>query len=95
MKYIALINWTDQGVQAAKDSPKRLDRARDMGHAYGVSIEQAFMTMGDVDMVCIVDAPDDASFARFGLKLAGTGAVRTRTLKAFTEDEYRSLMNGL
>ncbi|PSC06620.1 GYD family protein [Alsobacter soli] len=95
MKYISLITWTDQGIQAAKDSPKRLDQAREMGQGFGVKIEEAFMTMGDVDMVCIVDAPDDESYARFGLRLCQNGAVRTRTLKAFSEDEYRRIMNGL
>jgi uncharacterized protein with GYD domain len=95
MKYISLINWTDQGVKAAKDSPARLDKARDMGHSLGVKIEQAFLTMGEADMVCIVDAPSDEAYAAFQIKLAGGGAVRTRTIKAFAEPEYRKIMASL
>ena len=30
MKYINLINWTEQGIKAVKESPARLDKVRDM-----------------------------------------------------------------
>jgi len=42
-----------------------------------------------------MDAPDDAALARFVLRLSSTGAVSTKTMKAFTEDEYRSIMAAL
>jgi uncharacterized protein with GYD domain len=95
MKYISMINWTEQGAKAAKDSPSRLDRARDLGQGLGVKVEQAFLTMGDTDMICVLDAPSDEAYATFALKLAATGSVRTRTVKAFTEAEYRKIMGAL
>ena len=95
MKYISLINWTEQGIKAVKDSPNRLDRARDMAHSLGVNVEQAYLTMGDTDMVCVIDAPNDEVYATFQLKLGATGAVRTRTIKAFEEAEYRKIMASL
>jgi uncharacterized protein with GYD domain len=42
-----------------------------------------------------VEAPDDATLAKFVLHLAGAGNVRTQTLKAFSEDEYRKILGGL
>jgi uncharacterized protein with GYD domain len=91
-KYILLVNWTDQGVKSVKDSPKRLDAARKLAETAGVRLGDFYMTMGGYDMVAHVDAPDDATLAKFVLHLAGAGNVRTQTLKAFSEDEYRKIL---
>jgi len=40
-------------------------------------------------------APDDATVARATLALGMGGAVRTETLRAFTEDEYRRIIGSL
>ena len=53
------------------------------------------MTMGGYDMVVHLDAPDDATLAKFVLHQAGGGNVRTQTLKAFSEDEYRKILGAL
>ena len=91
-KYILLVNWTEQGVKNVKDSPKRLDAARKLAETAGARLGDFYMTMGGYDMVAHVDAPDDATLARFVLHLAGAGNVRTQTLKAFSEDEYRKIL---
>ena len=94
-RYIVLLNWTDQGIRNAKDSPKRLDAGRATAKKFGVEIKEFYMTMGDVDMVMHADAPNDEALAKFILALAGLGNVRTRTLKAFSEDEYRKILGSL
>jgi uncharacterized protein with GYD domain len=94
-KYILLVNWTEQGVKNVKDSPKRLDAARKLAETAGAKLGEFYMTMGGYDMVAHVDAPDDATVARFVLHLAGAGNVRTQTLKAFSEDEYRKILGAL
>ena len=43
----------------------------------------------------IGEAPDDATVARFVLNLGHAGNVRTHTLKAFSEDEYRKIIGAL
>ncbi|MET4328056.1 uncharacterized protein with GYD domain [Bradyrhizobium sp. i1.15.2] len=58
-------------------------------------IKSFFLTMGDYDMVVILEAPDDAVAARFSLQLGMQGNVRTRTLKAFPEAAYREIINSL
>ena len=40
-------------------------------------------------------APDDAALARISLTLASKGGIRTETLRAFTEDEYRKIISGI
>jgi uncharacterized protein with GYD domain len=51
--------------------------------------------MGQYDMAIIVEAPDDATLARINLSLASKGGVRSETLRAFTEDEYRKIIAGV
>ena len=94
-RFIQLLNWTEQGVKSVKDSPKRLDGARAAAKKMGVEIREFYMTIGASDMVVIAEAPDDAAMAKFTLTLAMGGNVRTTTLKAFSEEEYRKIIGGL
>ena len=94
-KYIALCNWTDQGIKNVKDSPARLDAAKALAKKLGGSVVDFYMTMGGHDMVVIVDALDDESVAKFNLTLGMAGNIRTTTLKAFSEDEYRKVIGAL
>jgi uncharacterized protein with GYD domain len=93
--YIILANWTDQGIRAVKDSAKRLDAGRAALEAVGGEIRAFFMTMGGYDMVTVMTAPDDAAVARYILSLGRQGNLRTQTLKAFDEAEYRRLIGSL
>ena len=90
-KYILLLNWTEQGVKAIKDSGKRYDAAKKAAKAAGVTMETIYMTFGPYDQVAIVDAPDDAAMATFNLRTSALGNVRGITLKAFPEAEYKKL----
>jgi len=94
-RYILLVNWTDQGIRNVKDSPKRLDAARNAAKGVGAEIRDFYMTMGDHDLVLVVDAPTDEAIAKFALIQGGAGNVRTKTLKAFSETEYRAIVGSL
>lgn len=93
--YILLLSWTDQGIRAVGDSPKRLDAARALLAGMGGKLGDFYLTMGVHDMVGIAEAPDDATIARFVLTLCRTGSVRCQTLKAFPEAEYRQVIGAL
>jgi uncharacterized protein with GYD domain len=93
--YVMLANWTDQGARQVRESPKRLDAAKKALIDMGGEFKTLYMTMGDYDLVAIYEAPDDAVAARFTLLLGQSGAVRTRTLKAFPEAAYREIINSL
>jgi len=94
-KYIALCNWTDQGIKNVKDSPARLDAAKALAKKLGGSVVDFYMTMGGHDMVVVVEAPDDEAVAKFNLLLGMGGNVRTTTLKAFAEADYRKVIAAL
>ena len=93
--YIGFANYTDQGIRNVKDSPKRLDAAKDLARDLGGERKQFYLTMGAYDIVIVFDLPDDDAAARFALSLCSLGNVRTNTVKAFTESEYRDIVASL
>ena len=93
--YVALIDYTDKGIANVKDSPSRLDKARALLREMGGEFRQVFLTMGAHDMVVVYEAPDDATAARFSLRLGMSGYVGTTTLKAFPEAAYREIIAHL
>lgn len=93
--YINLINYTDQGIRNIKDSPKRLDAAKKLLKDLGGELKQFYLTLGRYDIVVVAEAPSDEVIAKFALALGSLGNVRTTTLKAFTEAEYRKIIAGL
>ena len=93
--YILLINWTEQGIMAIKEAPKRADLARAVAKRFGCELKDLYMTIGSYDLVALLEAPDDAAMATFVLAVASTGNVRTTTLKAFPEASYREIIAAL
>lgn len=93
--YVMLANWTDQGLKAIADGPKRVDAARKALEEMGGQFKSLLMTMGQYDMVGIYEAPDDAVAARYTLMLGQLGNVRTASMKAFPEEAYRQIVNSL
>jgi uncharacterized protein with GYD domain len=93
--YIMLANWTDRGMQAIKDGPKRMDDAKRMLADMGGQMKSLYLTMGEYDLVGVYEAPDDAIAVRFTLMLGQLGNVRTTTLRAFPEEAYRYIVDSL
>jgi uncharacterized protein with GYD domain len=93
--FIALLNWTEQGIGKVKASPKRLDAGKKAFQKAGCEMKEVFMTMGPYDLVCVVEAPDAEAMAKVILSLGSEGNVRTLTMPAFTEDEYRKIIGSL
>ena len=93
--FISLLNFTEQGIANIKDSPKRLEAAREAFGPMGVTITDFYLTMGDYDAVTIVQAPDAATAAKAILAIGAQGNISSTTLTAFNEDEYRDIIAAL
>ena len=63
--------------------------------AMGGELNQFYLVMGRYDMVVIGEAPDDETAAKLALAIGSQGAIRTETLRAFTEEEYRTIISAL
>ena len=94
-KYISLVKYTPKGVENVEDSPNRLDAVKKLCKSMDARVESFYLTMGQYDMVLIMDAPDSATVAKLILKIASQGSVSTETLPAFTEEEYREIITYL
>ena len=91
-KYILLVNWTDKGITNVKESPQRLDLFKKSVEAAGSKVTDFYLTMGRYDLVAICDFPSDEVAATAILKTASRGEIRSETLKAFPEDQYRDII---
>ena len=93
--YLLLLNYTDQGIRNIKESPKRVDAARALARKHGAELKEFYLTMGAYDIVTVVEAPSDEAVAKFVLATGALGNVRSTTLKAFSEAEFRKIVGAL
>ncbi len=93
--YIMLLNYTDQGIRNVKDSPNRLDAAKALAQNLGGEFKQTYLTLGAYDFVAVLELPNDEAAAKFALAVCSLGNVRTTTLKAFPEEEFREIIAAL
>ena len=93
--YVALMNWTDQGVRTVGDTVYRREQADALAEKHGAKIEQVYWTVGPYDIVTILEAPDDESATAFFLEAASLGNVRTTTLRAYDREEMSGILERL
>ncbi len=93
--YVALVNWTQKGIQEFRDSPSRVEKAKAAIAAAGGEMKSFYLTLGRYDMIAVIETPDDAAYAKVMLVLGSKGGVRTESLRAFPEDEYRNIVAAL
>ncbi len=89
--YITLINFTEQGIRTVKEAPSRLAAAREAVRAAGGEVRAVYLVLGRYDLVAISDFPSDEAYARAVLTIAAQGDIRTETLRAFSEEEFRQI----
>jgi uncharacterized protein with GYD domain len=93
--YLVLGHFTDQGVRNVKDTTKRAEAIREVARKCGVTIKEVYWTLGQYDVVTIVEAPDEASVTAFGLSAGALGNVRTQTLRAFSAEEMARILSRM
>ena len=71
--YISLINDTQEGIPAVKDSPKRLSVVKRLAKKMGGKVKHFYLTIGDYDLVVIYEMPDETTMAKFLLTVAALG----------------------
>src|SRR5205807_4710857 len=93
--YVALLNWTEQGVQTVKDTVKRADAFQAAAKKAGCTVREIVWTMGPYDAVGIFEAPDNQVASGLALSLGVQGAVRSLTMPAFTKEDMGKIIAGL
>jgi uncharacterized protein with GYD domain len=90
--YISLVQFTDMGMQAAKQTTQRVADWAAKVQSVGVSIKQMYWTLGQYDQVCVFEAPDDETAASVLLAADMLGNIRTQTMRAFTTSEMEKIL---
>ena len=90
--YISLVQFTDKGIQAAKETTQRVADWATKVQSTGVSIKQMYWTLGQYDQVCVFEAPDDETAASVLLAADMLGNIRSQTLRAFTTSEMERML---
>ena len=93
--YIILGNYTQKGIENIKESPARLDAVKKAFQAKGAKIKEFYLVMGKYDIIIIAEAPNDETVTKLILSIDSKGAVRSETIKAYAEDEYRNIIAAL
>jgi uncharacterized protein with GYD domain len=93
--YVNLVRLTQQGVENIKQSPARLETTKKAFKAMGAELKQFYMVLGQYDLVVIGEAPDDETAAKLSIAIGSQGAIRSETMRAFTEEEYRKIVESL
>jgi uncharacterized protein with GYD domain len=93
--YIILINWTEQGISKINESPDRYSSFKALVEIAGGKLIGGYYTLGEYDVVIIIEAPNDEVVMSLMLKVSSAGKVRTKTLKAFTAEEGIKIIKDL
>jgi uncharacterized protein with GYD domain len=93
--YLALLNFTDQGIRTVKDTTKRAAAVRELAKAAGINMKDIYWTLGQYDLAVVFEGPDDAAITALGLTLGAAGNVRTQTLRAFSADEMEGILSKM
>lgn len=93
--FIALANFTEQGVKTVKDSVNRAEAVKAMAEKHGVKLKDIYWTMGAYDVVAIFEAPDGPTMSAVSLAIAAAGNIRSQTLRAYPRDEMKEILKKL
>src|SRR5438094_10051750 len=91
--YISLVQFTDKGIHAAKETTQRVADWAAKVQSMGVTIKQMYWTLGHYDQVCVFEAPDDETAASVLLSADILGNIRTQTMRAFTSSEMKMILD--
>lgn len=91
--FLVLGNWTEQGIKNIAEAPNRIKTTHLLVEKAGGKM-QLFYTLGDYDFAMVVELPTDETVAMVLACLGSMGNVRTKTLKAWTEEEGAKILSA-
>jgi uncharacterized protein with GYD domain len=91
--YATLLSWTDQGIRDYRNTVQRADGFRAIVEQAGGRVRELLWTMGEYDLVAVMEAPDDAAVTGAMLQLSALGNVRSQTLPGFDADQMADIIS--
>ncbi|MET0568559.1 MAG: GYD domain-containing protein [Hyphomicrobiaceae bacterium] len=93
--YILLATYTEQGIRGIKDTVKRATAVKELAAKAGANMRETYWTLGQFDVVAVLEAPDDETMTAFSLSVAKLGNVKTQTLRAFSSKDMEGIIGRL
>ena len=93
--YIALVNFTDQGIRHIRQTTERAKGLMNAAAKLGIKIKDIYWTLGAFDAVFTAEAPDDETMTAFAASMGSLGNIRTQTLRAFSAQEMNQILAKL
>ena len=90
--YVSLFNWTEQGIKNFQDTTHRAEEFTKLVQSSGGRVREMLWTVGEYDLVCVADFPDDEAGAAALLRLGSAGNIRSKTLRAFDSGEMAGII---
>jgi uncharacterized protein with GYD domain len=90
--YVALINWTEQGIKNFRDTTQRAEEFSRLVEGSGGKVRELLWTVGTYDIVAVADFPDDEAAAAALLRVGSGGNIRSNTLRAFGADQMAGII---
>jgi len=80
--FIRLASLTEQGIKNIQNFQHMLGEAREIMEQHGVKLVEGWATLGDYDVVAVIEAPDAKTAAQVSALIASRGNFRAKTLSA-------------
>jgi uncharacterized protein with GYD domain len=93
--YIAVVNWTGQGIRAASAAVERSDRAAEIARKCGARFPEHYWTIGPYDVVAIGEAPDEESATTVFREIGRARNAWLTLLRAFDREEMSRIIDRL
>jgi uncharacterized protein with GYD domain len=92
-RYVVVIDWTDEGRKNFAHTRQGYLAAQDALVATGARFADIYWTLGEHDLVGILEADDDEAAAAATLSISSLGGVRATATRAFGLDEIQTVLN--
>jgi len=90
--YVSLINWTEQGIRNFRDTAQRAADFSRLVESAGGKVRELLWTVGEYDIVCVADFPDEESGVAALLQVGSAGNIRSNTMRAFTAEQMADII---
>lgn len=92
IRYVTLLNFTDQGIRNVKQTIDRAKAFKAAADKLGATLKDLYWTQGSYDLVATIEVPDEQTGMSLLLALGSLGNIRSQTLRAFTSDEMKPIL---
>jgi uncharacterized protein with GYD domain len=90
--FIRLDTLTEEGIKNVKNFSKMLAEAKEIMERHGVILLHGWATLGEYDVIAVVDAPDAKTAAQVSALIAARGNFHTKTLAAIALPEFGEVL---